>query len=89
MTPYFTKSFKKSYNKRVQPKKNLEGRFEQRYDLFVENPNNPVLKDHALGGKLAGHRAFSVTGDIRVVYYIHNGVAYFVDIGTHNQVYGK
>jgi len=46
-----------------------------------------LLQDHLLMGKLEGYRAFSVTGDIRVVYYIHDQTAYFVDIGTHNQVY--
>jgi len=89
VTSYFTKSFKKSYNKRIQSRKNLEDRFEERYDLFVENPNNMILKDHALGGKMLGYRSFSITGDIRVVYYVNNDIAYFVDIGTHNQVYVK
>ena len=30
---------------------------------------------------------FYVTGDVRVIYYIHEETAYFVDIGTHAQVY--
>lgn len=88
MIVYFTKSFKKSYAKRIRSKKNLEKRFEQRYDLFVEDQMNPILKDHALGVKMLGKRAFSITGDIRVVYYVYGDTAYFVDIGTHNQVYG-
>ena len=84
-----TKSFKKIYAKRILPYKNLDKRFVERYRLFVNDSKNPVLKDHALSGKLQGYRAFSVTGDIRVVYYIHEDIAYFVDIGAHNQVYGK
>jgi len=86
---FFTKSFKKAYSKRVSHRKNLVSRFEERYDLFEENPTNPTLQDHVLSGKLEGFRAFSITGDIRVVYHIYDNVAYFVDIGTHNQVYGK
>ena len=89
MKAYFTKSFKKAYAKRIQQNKNLEKRFEQRYDLFVDDPSYEVLKDHALSGKLQGYRAFSVTGDIRVIYCVNEGIAYFVDIGTHNQVYGR
>lgn len=89
MKSYFTKSFKKAYTNRIQPNKNLEKRFDQRYDLFIENPSNAILKDHLLSGKLEDYRAFSITGDIRVVYYIYEGTAYFVDIGTHNQVYGR
>ena len=89
MNIYLTKDFKKAYKTRIQSNKNLVKRFEERYDLFEKNPDDPILKDHTLGGKLKGHRAFSITGDIRVVYYKHKGITYFIDIGTHNQVYGK
>ena len=89
MKIHFTKDFKKAYQKRIEPNNNLTKRFESRYDLFENDPANPILKDHVLSGKLQGHRAFSITGDIRVVYYIFEETAYFIDIGTHNQVYGK
>ncbi len=89
MKIYPTKNFKKNYKKRIKSNKRLVKRFDERYDLFEENPENPILLDHSLSGKLTGHRAFSVTGDIRVIYYIFENVTYFVDIGTHNQVYGK
>ncbi len=89
MNVHFNKSFKKSYTKRIKSNKNLEARFEERYDLFVENRSNPILKDHELTRKMRGYRAFSITGDIRVLYYVFEEIAYFVDIGTHNQVYGK
>lgn len=85
----FTKNFKKSYKTRIQPHQNLDKRFEGRFKLFVRNKSFEVLKDHPLGGKLKGFRAFSITGDIRVVYCIHENTFYFVDIGTHNQVYGR
>ncbi len=87
MKTYFTKTFKKHYLKRIQSYKDLDNRFEERRNLFVENQNHPFLQDHALSGKMKNYRAFSITGDIRVIYYIYNGNAYFVDIGTHNQVY--
>lgn len=89
MKIYFTKDFKKSYKKRIQSNHNLASKFEERYDLFVADSSDIALKDHALAGKLQGHRAFSVTGDIRVIYYTHEKAIYFVDIGTHSQVYGK
>lgn len=89
MKIHFTKDFKKAYQKRIQSNANLNKRFEDRYDLFESDPTNPILKDHELTGKLQGHRAFSVTGDVRVVYYIFKATCYFIDIGTHNQVYGK
>jgi len=55
--------------------------------MFTNNSKDPILRDHALGGKMKGFRSFSITGDIRVVYYISENIAYFVDIGSHNQVY--
>lgn len=89
MKIHFTKGFKKAYKRRIQPNENLVKRFDQRYDLFEIDPSDQILRDHALGGKLQGYRAFSITGDVRVIYYIFENTAYFVDIGTHNQVYGK
>ena len=87
MKTFFTKTFKKHYLKRIYSNKNLDFQFENRHELFTINPKDPQLKDHALGGKMKGFRSFSITGDIRVIYYIFNNIAYFVDIGSHNQVY--
>ncbi len=87
MKTYFTKTFKKYYSKRIFSNKNLDLQFEERLELFTNNSRNPILKDHSLGGKMKGFRSFSITGDIRVVYYIFKDDAYFVDIGSHNQVY--
>lgn len=85
----FTHKFIKIYKRRFSSNQAIKERFDQRTRLFVTNPQNPVLKDHQLGGKLQGYRAFSITGDIRVVYYAFEDIAYFIDIGTHNQIYGK
>jgi len=54
---------------------------------FLEKPDNPILKDHKLVGKMAGFRSFSITGDLRVVYRIKGNSLQLYDIGTHNQVY--
>lgn len=81
------KRFRKHYKLRILPNKTLDKRFDERYDLFVENPANPVLNDHPLTGKFKGYRAFSITGDIRVIYKIETSAIRFYDVGTHNQVY--
>lgn len=85
----FTHDFMKIFRKRFSPNPKIQKKFDERVRKFAENPDNPILKNHALDGKLQNHRAFSITGDIRVVYYIFEDIAYFIDIGTHNQVYGK
>ena len=87
MKVYFTKSFKKSFQKRIKQNPKLVKQFEQRYDLFTSDPTTSLLRDHALSGKMKDYRSFSITGDIRVIYHIYKKAIYFVDIGTHNQMY--
>lgn len=82
-----THSFLKIFKRRFSNQPKIKEKFFERTRMFAENPQNLLLKDHPLKGKKIGLRAFSVTGDIRVVYYIFNDTAYFLDIGTHNQVY--
>lgn len=83
----FKHAFIKTFHKRFDHHPNIQKRFNERFQMFVYNSSNPLLGDHPLKGSKSRYRAFSVTGDIRVVYVIHCGAAYFLDIGTHNQVY--
>lgn len=82
----FSADFRKRYKKM---REKIQKAFHHRLGIFIQNPSEPIIRDHPLTGKLEGYRAFSITGDIRAVYYIQDDTAYFVDIGTHNQVYGK
>ena len=56
---------------------------------FQNNRSDPKLRDHALKGKLKGHRAFSAGWDLRVIYREEGGfiTIILVDVGSHNQVY--
>jgi len=82
------KSFLISLRKRILPNKALCIKFSERVKRFEFDRTDPILKDHALIGKKSGYRAFSVAGDVRVVYkMIETDTALLVDIGTHNQVY--
>ncbi len=84
----FSDNFKKYYKKRVSPNFSLETKYKERFQLFVADRQNAILKDHALTGKLSGFRAFSITGDVRVVYFPEaEGIVTFVNIGSHNQIY--
>ena len=55
--------------------------------MFIRGERGYPLYDHSLTGKLSGKRAFSIAGDIRVVYIELEEVIVFLDIGSHNQVY--
>lgn len=56
---------------------------------FEKNPFDPVLKNHALTGNLIGKRAFSIAGDMRIIFeeFDNYVLVIMLDIGTHNQVY--
>ena len=63
--------------------------FERRLELWSDGGRQAPLFDHPLTGKLEGKRAFSITGDIRVIYVETDDAIVLFDIGTHAQVYGE
>lgn len=83
----YTKNFLKNYNKRIAKNKMLNKKFQERLQLFLQNPKTPLLKDHKLTGAKKKLRSFSISGDIRVIYYQEKEKIFLFDIGTHNQVY--
>lgn len=83
----FHRNFEKHYKQRIKLQPKLVRQFGQRYKLFLSGERGKPLDDHSLSGTLQGRRAFSITGDIRVVYMELEDQIIFLDIGTHNQVY--
>ena len=83
----YHKNFVKNYKSRYQGNDKIKTQFHKRLKLFIENSDNPILKNRTLKGSKRLLKAFSITGDVRVVYMEKDNVAYFLDIGTHNQVY--
>ncbi len=80
------RTFEKLFKERISPNKQLVDQFKDSLELFMEDKLN-FLDDHALHGKLAGKRSFSITEDIRVIYIELNDVIVFLDVGSHHQVY--
>ena len=82
------KNFKKQYKKLLQP---LKTKVDLALKKFVTNPFDETLKNHALKGKMYGKRAFSITGDIRIVFeeYDDYVVVIVLAVGSHNQIYWK
>jgi len=83
----YHREFLKSYKKRIVPYPKLELQFKKQLNKLIANSNDPALRDHKLIGKKKNFRAFSVSGDIRVVYIIVDNNIWLFDIGSHNQVY--
>lgn len=85
MNVFFSDYFKKRFFK-LPPKIKIQ--FEKRLQIFIKNPAHPLLRSHPLKGNLVGYRAFSVTGDYRVIYRLTDkNAAKFMDIGPHAHVY--
>ncbi|MBI2464125.1 type II toxin-antitoxin system mRNA interferase toxin, RelE/StbE family [Candidatus Peregrinibacteria bacterium] len=81
----YHRDFKKDF-KKLHPQE--KERFQKKFLTFLQNPQNPELRDHALKGLLRGKRSFSITGDVRVIYrYLDKNSIILLRIGTHNQVY--
>lgn len=86
MKVFFYKTFNKRFA-RLSPK--LQMKVEEAILFFRKNPFDPRLRNHALSGDLAGKRAFSAGGDLRIVFREQNNhiLVIMLDVGTHNQVY--
>jgi addiction module RelE/StbE family toxin len=80
-------TFEKHFKQRIKPNSMLTNQFKERLLLFMTGERGRPIYDHALTGKLDGKRAFSVTGEIRVVYVELEDAIVLLDVGTHSQVY--
>ena len=81
------RQFEKNFRLRVSSNPKLVKQFRLRLELFIDGVRDYPLDDHALLGSMSGLRAFSVGGDLRVVYRETKDYYEFLDIGSHNQVY--
>ena len=85
MKIFLHKHFKKKYKKLRAGEKQ---KFKQRSSLFLQNPFDPVLRNHALGGRYEGYRSVDITGDLRVIYQqLSSEEVLFIAIDTHSNLY--
>lgn len=75
----------------------LSRKIQKQLQLFTTNSTHPSLRLHKLSGNLKEFRSISITKSLRMVYqvketstaYSKKSFAYFVDLGTHDEVYKK
>lgn len=65
-----------------------QARVRTRVGLFVMDPFNPVLRNHALEGDFDGRRSIDIENDLRALYREEGEEAIFVAVGTHARLYG-
>jgi addiction module RelE/StbE family toxin len=81
----FDKSFAKQLDK-APPK--IQDRLKQRLVLFIQDPFNITLNNHALKGDYSGYRSININGDWRAIYHPTSpDHSLFVSLGTHSQLY--
>ena len=69
---------------------NEKRRCDERIQIFIWDPFDSVLHNHALGGKWSGYRSINIGGDLRAIYEpIDAEMAFFVRLGTHSELFGR
>lgn len=85
----FTSFFEKQ---RKNASRDIKQAFLEMLTFFLEDPENPILRNHALKGTLTGYRSFDVTTDVRAVFKEKftgdRLIIVFHMLGTHNKLYG-
>ena len=85
-SPFVQKTLTQIYKK----DKKLAKKVQKQILVFETNPKHPSLRLHKLSGNLDNMWSLSITKSIRMVYrLINHDIGYFVDIGTHDEVYKK
>lgn len=84
LSPYVLKELKKIKKK----DKKLAEKIEKQLVLFQSNPKHPSLRMHKLTGKKENAWSISITMSLRMIYkLLEENIAYFIDVGTHDEVY--
>ncbi|HEY4510589.1 MAG TPA: type II toxin-antitoxin system mRNA interferase toxin, RelE/StbE family [Candidatus Paceibacterota bacterium] len=86
MVIFLHKKFKRKYEKLNSSQK---VRFKERIEIFLRDPYNSILHNHALQGDYLGFRSINITGGLRVHYEeLSSGGVLFITVGTHSELYG-
>jgi len=84
----FSSQLDKDLKKIFRKDKELAQKVKKQLILFKQNPKHPSLRVHKLSGKLNNMWSLTINESIRMIYLLQDkDQAYFVDIGTHNEVY--
>ena len=67
----------------------LYKKIDKKLAVFRENPRHSSLRLHKLGGALRNRWSLSVGMNFRLIFVWTDDEAYFIDMGTHDEVYRK
>ena len=80
----------KALKKIKQKDKRFSEKIEKQLTLFASNPKHPSLRLHKIQTSTGETWSISITMSIRMLYtLLDEDKAYFIKIGTHEEVYKK
>lgn len=67
----------------------LKDKVDEALVIFVGNPFDHRLRNHALKGDYTGQRSIDVTGDVRIIFEEKNSYVevILIELGKHAQLY--
>ena len=84
----YSPAFARAYKKQIKNQSELQELFNERVDLFIQDPYHPQLRTHKLKGILKDFYSFSLDYDLRVIFYFPSeNEVIFENIGNHDEVY--
>ena len=87
----FTNSYEKKATKFIRKHPELKSQYKKTLQLLEINPKHPSLRLHKLEGKLAELHSVSINTSYRISleFVITDDEIIPVNVGDHNEVYGK
>ena len=64
----YSPAFARAYKKQIKNQSELQELFNERVDLFIQDPYHPQLRTHKLKGILKDFYSFSLDYDLRVIF---------------------
>ena len=81
------------YRKYKKADVRIQNRVDEKIEVFLKDPYDLQLDNHTLKRQWGGYRSVDITSDWRAIYKEtqigDESVAYFVALGTHDELYRK
>ena len=86
----YTGAYEKVFRRLLEKNPSLHDDIDISVKRFCRNPKDTRIHTHALRKRMRGKYAFSVTGDIRIIFvWLGKSTARFLVIGSHTDVYPR
>lgn len=87
MNAYYSSHFISKYKKLAKRDKKLKDLIKKKIELLLSDKDNPILRMHKLQGDMGNDWSISVTSNIRAIFTYVGDNFYFIDLGSHDEVY--